>query len=309
MFDGIKNATALFGAVIKAAVRYPAFLLPLMLVWAIYAPMVIYLYFYFDWDSATAFQGLAVVFGFILAVSVLLSVSCFILLEQIRLIETGQRMRLLSPIGVGLKNVWRALPITFAWAIIWFLITVVEMLVRRKGSGTDKQATPENIARTLGGGGKFSISAAFFDALKKGVRMIAFLIFPAIAWESHQTPIRRGLTVAQSHKTEFATGFVLTELAAAIVFIPPAIVFAIADNTDVVISDEVWFSVIIYSGFAWSFSLLLEQLFTAELYLWDMKWREACVVAADKEQPLPKLNDVPRPSILDGKADLLPTQS
>jgi len=307
MFDGIKNATALFGAVIKVAVRYPVVLLPLILVWAIYAPMIVYLYFYFDWDSATLLLGLAVVLGFILALSVLLSASSFILLEQIRLIETGKRMRLLSPIGVALKNVWRALPVTLAWAIIWFLITVVEMFVRGKDSETDKQATPENIARTLGGDGRLSISAAFFDALRKGVRMVAFLIFPAIAWESHKTPIRRGLAVAQSHKTEFAAGFLLTELAAAIVFIPPAIVFAIADNTDTVIGDGVWFSVIIYSGFAWSFSLLLEQLFTAELYLWDLKWREACVIAADKDLPSPKLRDVPRPSILDDKADLLPT--
>lgn len=307
MFAGLKNGASLFGAVIRAVVRYPVLILPLVFVWAFYAPMVVYLYFYFDWDSVTAFQGLAVILGSIFAVSVLLSASCFMLLEQIRLIETGEQIRWLSPIGVAAKNVWRALPITLAWAIIWFFITIVEMIVRRKDSGTEQQATTENIARTLGGNGQFSISAAFFDALKKGVRMIAFLIFPAIAWENHKSPIRRGLAVARSHKTEFATGFVLTEMAAAIVFIPPAIVFAIADNTDVVISDDIWFSVIIYSGFAWSLSLLLEQLFTAELYLWDLKWREACSLAERAENTVPKLADVPRPSIMDDRADLLPT--
>lgn len=307
MFAGLKNGVLLFGAVIKAVARYPVLILPLLFVWACYAPMVVYLYFYFDWESATAIQGLGIVLGFISAVSVLLSASCFMLLEQIRLIESGEKIGWLSPIGVTAKNVWQALPITLAWAIIWFLITIIEMIIRRKDTGTDQQATPENIARALGGDGNFSISAAFFDALKKGVRMIAFLIFPAIAWENHQSPIRRGLSVARSHKTEFATGFVLTEVAATIVFIPPAIVFAIADNTDAVISDEVWFYVIIYSGFAWSFSLLLEQLFTAELYLWDLKWREACALAARTEKPAPKLADVPRPSIMDDKADLLPT--
>ena len=118
-------------------------------------------------------------------------------------------------------------------------------------------------------------------------------------------PIRRGLSVAQSHKAEFATGFVLTELAAMIVFLPPSIVFVIADNTDVTISDDMWFAVIIYCGFAWSFSLLMEQLFTAELYLWDMKWREARATARDHDQPAPKLSDIPRPSIMDDNADLL----
>ena len=306
MFSGIKNGMSLFGAVIRAAVRFPALILPLILVWSLYAPMVVYLYFYFDWEAVTALQGFAVMFGFIFAVSLLLSASCFILLEQIRRIETGQSIGLLSSVGAALRNVWRALSITLAWAIIWFLITVIEMIVRRKDSGGDQEATPENIARTLGGGGTFSISGAFFDALKKGVRMIAFLIFPAVAWENHKKPIRRGLAVARSHKTEFATGFVLTEMAAAIVFIPPAIVFMVADNTDVVISDDVWFAMIIYCGFAWSFSLLLEQLFTAELYLWDLKWREVCAAAEKQGQLPPKLNDVPRPSIMDDKADLLP---
>lgn len=305
MFAGIKNGGALFGAVLRAAIKHPVLIVPLLLVWCIYAPLVIYLYFYFDWDNASTFGALCAVFGSIFAISVLFSWSCFILLEQIRLIETGQKMKLLLPFVVATKNVLRALPITLAWAIIWFLITIVEMIVRPKDTGNHQEATPENTARTLGGDGALSISGAFFGALKKGVRMIAFLIFPAIAWEQDKKPIRRGLGVARSHKTEFASGFILTEIAAAVVFIPPAIVFAIADNTDVVISDDVWITVIVYCGFAWSFSLLLEQLFSAELYLWDMKWREACDIAKSSDQPLPKLIDVPRPSIMDARADLL----
>ncbi len=309
MFEGIKNGGALFGAVLEVATKHPVLIIPLLLVWSVYAPLVIYLYFYFDWGNASTFSAIGAGFGSIFAISVLLSWSCFILLEQIRLIETGQKAKLLLPVVVATKNVGRALPITLAWASMWFLITVAEMMIRPKDSGNDQQATPEGIARTLGGDGAFSISGAFFDALKKGVRMIAFLIFPAIAWEQEKRPIRRGLGVARSHKTEFASGFVLTEIAAAIVFIPPAIVFAIADNTDVVVSDDVWVTVIVYCGFAWSFSLLLEQIFTAELYLWDMKWREACAAAKKIGQPLPKLGDVPRPSILDDRAELLPSSS
>lgn len=305
MFTGVKNAGSLFGSIIRVPIRYPVMLLPLLIVWAVYAPLVVYLYFYFDWETASATQAFAIVFGFILALSILLSFSCFILLEQIRLIETGERLSLLRPIGVAIKNVWRALPITMAWALIWFAITVVEMIVRRKDTAADNEPTAENIARTLGGHGSFSLSGAFFDALKKGVRMIAFLIFPAVAWERHDKPVRRGLAVARAHKSEFASGFVLTELAAAIVFIPPAIVFAVADNSDVVISDDVWFAVIIYAGFAWSFSLLLEQFFTAELYLWDLNWRTACEEAKNNGEPAPVLGDVKRPSILDGTTDMI----
>ena len=307
MFDGIKNGGAVFGAAAKATIKYPLLLVPLVSVWAIYAPLTIYLQYYFDWDKAPGMIGFGVAFGTLFFISTLLSWSCFLLLEQIRRIETGENTAFLPPIIVASKNVLRALPITLAWAVLWFLITLVEMMFRKTDSSEDeKQATPENIARTLGGDGGFSISGAFFRALKKGVRMIAFLIFPAIAWEKEDKPIKRGLAVARAHKAEFATGFALTEVATMIIFIPPAIVFAIADNTDVVISDDVWMSVIIYCGFAWSLSMLLEQLFTAELYLWDIKWREACETAEANNQTLPKLADIPRPSILDDRPDMLP---
>lgn len=85
MFDSVKNASSLFSSVLKAAVTHPVLIVPLGLVWGIYAPLVVYLHFYFDWNSVSAFQGFGVIFGFIFAISVLISASCFMLLEQIRL--------------------------------------------------------------------------------------------------------------------------------------------------------------------------------------------------------------------------------
>ncbi len=305
MFAGIKNAGKLFGAILKVPLRYPAMLLPLLLVWLVYAPTVVYLQFYYDWENATTTEALLVIFAFGFGLSVLLSISCFILLEQIRLIESGQELSLTSPLPATFHNVWRALPVTFLWSVIWFILTVIELLVRRKNEQPDRNATPENIARTFAGTGSFSLSGAFFDALRKGVRMIAFLIFPAIAWEKHSKPIRRGLAVARTHKAEFATGFGLTEIAAAVVFLPPVLIIYIVDQTDATLPDSAWFAIIIYCGFAWSLSMLIEQLFTAELYLWDMKWRKACEKAKSEGTTLPTLGQVPRPSILDDVAEMI----
>ena len=58
-------------------------------------------------------------------------------------------------------------------------------------------------------------------------------------------------------------------------------------------------------AFAWSFTIYLEQMFTAELYLWSLKWEQAVHKAQQENKPLPELIDVPRPSILDEVPDLL----
>ncbi|PWE18892.1 hypothetical protein DDZ18_04695 [Marinicauda salina] len=282
-------------------------LAPLILVWCAYAPISVYLYFYFPWSDLDAYTAFAVLFGSIFLISYLISLASFILLEQIRTIENGQSPGLGRPLSVGVWNSFRALHVTLIWAFIWFLITVAEIILRSRDEtdpSEQSEPTAQNVAEFLAGAEQFSFSGMVFDGLRKGVRMIAFLIFPAIAWERYDKPIRRGLGVAMSHKGEFASGFLLTEAAAGVVFIPPFIVFMLADQTDVPFPDWTWFAVIIYCGFAWSFAILLEQLFTAELYLWDMKWRKACEAAVDRDAAVPELADVKRPSILDDVPDM-----
>lgn len=278
---------------------HPALLAPLLFVWLFYAPAILYLQFFLPWDSLSSVQTIAVVFGAIFVFSVALSMSCFWLLELIRRIESGESLNILATLPAAVGNVFRAFHVTLLWALIWFVLTLLASLFRRRGEKDDESFSAKNAAKTLSGYASASLSGAFFDALKKGVRMIAFLIYPAVAWESARAPIKRGLGVARTHATEFASGFILTELAAAIVFLPPALLFYVTDEAEIVLSDGVWYVVIVYCAFAWSISILLEQLFAAELYLWDMKWRKACAEAQDRGAVAPKLRDVPRPSILD----------
>jgi hypothetical protein len=306
MFEGIKNAGALFAVIARIPVRYPVMLAPLLLVWCIYAPVTVYLYFQFPWNETPLPAALALTFGVLFLFSYSISLAAFVLLEQIRIVENGQEPGLLWPLRAAFWNSVRALHITLIWAFLWFILTIAEAALRPKQEGLENEPSAENVARLLAGVNSNSSIGALFDALKKGVRMIAFLIYPAVAWERHAEPIRRGLAVGRAHRTEFAAGFVITGLAAGVVFIPPVIVFILADQTEVPFPDWIWFAVIIYSGLAWSFTMLLEQLFAAELYLWDMKWRRACDAAESAGEPAPPLSAVPRPSILDGKADLQP---
>jgi preprotein translocase subunit SecG len=308
MFAGIKNGTDLIKECVRAFGKYPRLMIPLLVCWAIYAPVVVHLKFFFPWDGYTTGQQLGVLFLVILLFSFLLSVSCLILLELIQQIETGKSPGILAATFSSISIIGKSLPVTIAWAAIWFVITVIEMLLRRRRNGDNEhiEFNAENVARTVAGFEEFSLSAAFFEALRKGVRMIAFLIYPAIAWENRgiSSSMKRGLAVATTHQTEFVAGFVLTELAAVIVFLPPAILFLLSGKFHVEFPEWVWFITIVYCGFAWSFSMFLEQMFTAELYLWHLLWERDCSIAKSNGNEMPKLQDVKRPSIMDNIPDL-----
>jgi hypothetical protein len=46
-------------------------------------------------------------------------------------------------------------------------------------------------------------------------------------------------------------------------------------------------------------------MFAAKLYLWNLKWEKELVKAQAENKPLPSLNDVPKPSLLNEVSDLL----
>lgn len=308
MFQGIKNGTGLIKESIKAFGKHPSLIIPLLVCWTIYAPAIVHLKFFFQWDNYSTGQQLLVVFLVILLFSFILSVSCLILLELIHQIETGESLNIFTATCTSIPNIVKSLPVTVVWAVIWFVITVIEMFLRRRRDEDeeDMEFNAENVAKTVAGFEEFSLSAAFFEALRKGVRMIAFLIYPAIAWEKNglSKSVKKGLAVAKTHKAEFVTGFVLTDLAAAVVFLPPAILFILSGKFHIEFPEWVWFTTIIYCGFAWSFSMFLEQMFTAELYLWHLLWEKDCEIAEINGGELPKLEDVKRPSIMDSIPDL-----
>jgi hypothetical protein len=170
-----------------------------------------------------------------------------------------------------------------------------------------KSFTAENAAQTLAGYGNFSLSSAFFGALKRGVRMIVFLILPAIARgnPSFTKAIKKGLGVFKVHLSEFVSGFVLTWLAAGIISLPAAILFYISDNFEVTFPTWVWVITIIYTGFAWSFYIYLEQMFAAGLYLWHLKWEKQIEEEKKLGKPLLNLRDIKRPSLVDEVPELL----
>jgi hypothetical protein len=310
MFNGIKNGWGLIKESIGVFGRHPKFLLPLLITWSIYAPIILYLQYGLNWDAYNTPQVYLIVFGVIFIFAFLLAFSCSVLLELIQHLERGEKMDVIKAFGHTVtQNTIKIFPIVIVWTVIWFILLIIQALLsEKKGEKDDTQSfTAENATRTLAGDGKFSFSAAFFNALEKGVRMVIFLILPAIAWENlgFTKAVKKGLSVFRANLTEFSTGFVLTSLVQVVLFIPPAILLYFTGELNIMLPDYIWYVTIVYIAFAWSFTIYLEQMFTAYLYMWHMKWEKEANKARRENKRIPSLREISRPSVLDEVNDLM----
>lgn len=231
--------------------------------------------------------------------------SCAVVLDMIRQIETGEPS-LSRAVGKAFgKDTFKILPLAAVWALIWLVLTLIEAIFSKRSRDDNEMLTAQDAAETIANYRDFSFSSAFIEALQKGVRMVVFLIMPAIVWDNLSFPdaTKKGLAVLRAHLRDFGAGYALTYAAAAVVFLPPAIIFKLGTGRHgnpppIHFPDSVWVATIIYIGLAWSFCIYLEQMFMAQLYLWHTKWEESVSQAKSTHQPLPDFGDVARPELL-----------
>jgi hypothetical protein len=305
VLGGVKTGVELVVDTIRVVVHYPKFLIPIGVVWGVIAVVTTWQRFFFVARGRGTLELLAIGFAIIFLFAILLVGSCSILLEMIEHVEReGQRPSLRRATRATLgTNLGGLLGVAFLWAVVWFLLTMLQALFEDDNRDTEYSA--ESAVRTLAGteGSLLSLS---IDALKKGIRMLVFLILPAIVWEDRgfRDGVSRGLDVFRENVVVFATGFSLTYLVAALVFLPVGITFGLADEGLIQLSAGQWYLVMAYLGIAWSFSVYLEQLFTADLFLWHVEWEQAVTAAEASGDPVPEIRDVPRPSLLDDVASL-----
>jgi hypothetical protein len=285
---------------------YPVLFVPMMTVWLVFAPAYLYLRFQFHWHQHGAWAQFGVCFLFITALSVLLLFSCDVVLHLIRQIEDGRPALRQAVRHAITKDARRLLPLALTWAIVWFALAVVEALLTREDNEddtADAALDAESAAEALAGDAAFSFSATFFGALQKGVRMVTFLVVPAIAWEGLEVveAARRGIDILRENKAEFARGYALTYVATFAAAIPAAFVLLLGSSRHgppvVALSEWVWASLIIYLGLLWSLSIYLEQLFMAQFYLWHLTWERAVREALDQGKAMPELIDTPCPEM------------
>ncbi len=296
---------------IKALFAHPILLLPIFVCWLFYAVIAVYFQYYFNWDILGPSQFFWTLFGIILSFCVLFSLSSLILLELIQQIETGKNKNFFAAVyEVFSKDFVKAFPIILVWAVIWFVLTILESMTRSKNDGSSSkrnEASYENVAKTLSGYQSFSLWNLSFDLINSGVRLVAFMIFPAIAWEDETSmnAVKKGFAVIKANIAEFVTGFALTEIAAAIIFLPPGIVYYFSDELKVNFPPYVWVITILYIAMGWTLYLYLQQMFAALLYMWNKRWLKQVKKAQAENLPIPSLRDVRPPNLLDNIPDLL----
>lgn len=305
VLGGVKSGVELVGDAIRVVSHYPKFLAPIGVVWVVIAYVTIWQQFFFVTRDRSFATLLFVAFGVIFLFAVLLVLSCSILLEMIEDVERhGREPSLWRATRATLRsNVGGLLGVAFVWSIVWFLLSLLQALF--EDDDRNQEYSPEAAARTLAGDGG-SLFSMSIDALKKGIRMLVFLILPAIVWEERGFPdgVDRGMEVFRDNIGAFATGFSLTYLVAIFVFLPPALIFELVDQGAIRLTGGQWYLVIAYVGIAWSFTIYLEQLFTADLFLWHVEWEQAVEAAEANGDPVPEIRDVPRPTLLDDVASL-----
>lgn len=116
---------------------------------------------------------------------------------------------------------------------------------------------------------------------------------------------KKGFLAIKNNIAEFVSGFTLTEFASSVIFLPPGVLLYISTKEHITFPDWVWVISIIYIAFGASLYLYLQQMFAATLYMWNMKWVQEVQKANDAELPIPKLQDVKKPNLLDNVPDLI----
>ena len=312
MFEGIKNGWGLISASFKAFRQYPILLLPIFIVWLIYAPLIIYFKWHFDWDMYYPKGQYMILFLIIYFLAFILSISCSVMLELIQQKESGKEFNLTKAVLITFSyNLVPIMFLSFVWSIIWFILVVLKVLSKDKDNKSDEE-NAENVARTLANASDSSWFSFSIDALLKGIRMVVFLIIPAFAWENKDigASFKRGFVILRQRKAEFIGGFTLSLAVEFIIFLPAGIMFMLS-NKGIEFPDWSWFICIFYIGLAWSYSIYLEQMFAAELYLWQMSYEKEVARWSEKKRgygefkgDYPKFSEVRRPSLIDNIPDL-----
>lgn len=281
--------------------KHPKGLFPFFLAWALNLWVGFIVYSNVDFDTKSDTEKVLIVFGLTIVFTALVSISSLILLELVEQHETRGRMSLLKAIYDALvKDLYRAIPVIIVWAIVKFLIMILKSALSSKSKNGSSRRSSYSSRR----------ADRFLDTLQTGARMAMFIVLPAIAWEpvSPMEAAKKGMDVYKNHLVHMLTGLYLSKILGFITFVPALIVFVLAVQLQL-FSTGLIIGLVIYIGLTWSFGMMVEQLYTAELYIWYKKFEDEKAKAEYEgtEQPQ-SMKDVKRPSIFDDLPDFSDNQ-
>ncbi|MBQ9150515.1 hypothetical protein IJX73_06250 [bacterium] len=289
--------------------KHPILIIPALTAFTINSAISIYYTEIFNWEDIPGNTASVLIFLIILSYCLVLSFCNFILLEQIRYIETKNKPKLHTTINRVVANTIITLPITIFWALLDLLLRIIKALQQ---NGSDEineidldEFSFEKLAKILNKPQDLNFITLGIDAIQSGLRMIIFFIQPAIAWESENTinALKKGMACIKANIGEFTIGLLASEFMFFTLTLPIGIIFAISEANITHFSETIWLIVTIYTLFASSLYIFIQQTFAASLYLWNLNWLKAAQRAYKNNQQIPKLKDIKKPSLLDGIND------
>ena len=305
MFAGIQTGFKVMGQSVKFFFKHPKAIFPIFLSWAIYVGVGTYIFDTVDFSEFKTVEILIVAYLFTFFFTFLVSVSSLVLLELLEQNETKGKMSILVAMKDAFtRDLIRTLPIIIGWSIIKFLLLMVEVLIRAAEAKNRKRNS--GFSRSISSRRNRRASSAI-ETLKTGVRMGVMLMLSAIAWEelSPKAAVDRGMYVYKKYFASMATGVALSRVLKFVIFVPIVILFVFYGQ-GLQVSEYAWYGVLLYTGLAWSYGILVEQLFTAELYLWHKLYREQVTLAEKNGTKVPaSINDIKRPSFIDDIPDMV----
>lgn len=216
---------------------------------------------------------------------------------------TGKKMNLKNAVLETFKrNIWNILILNLVWTILFMILCFIEgVLAKSNESGKEDDISLKGIATTL-----TTTDTSFSTQLiLRLARMAAFLVMPAICWENlgFISAVKRGYKILRSNLAVFSSGYVFISIMTLFVMLPVSAFYGINSwmvkhLPEVSIPPTIWIFVIIYTGLAWCFIIYFEQIFTALIYLWHIKWEKEVKIAKKEGTPIPKLADVEMPIML-----------
>ena len=282
MITHFKNALLILHHCGRVLYKRPALLMPLLLCWAIYAPLVIFLAFFADVSHVPPAIALAGIICVPIIMQFLLALAQGVMMRMIEDFENARRISLFSSLKETLSSNSPQLMIIGLYAgILHFVVIVFEAVLSPASAGLPdkfRSFSLENVVRVLFSfsGGGTPISALKFVFLKKAIRITMFMSIPALIWDKKKSfhAFERGLYVMDRNLVELLTGFLVMVFIGALMHMPAGYMLAAHDMEQIVLTQADWISLIIYSAFTWSLIIYLEQMFCIILFKWQQN-REA----------------------------------
>jgi len=298
--EKLKTSWSILTETIKSIKKYPILLVPIFITWLIFASLVVYLTYYFQFPNNDIAQW-AIIIWLFWFISFILTYTSAIMVSLVRQIETNWKYSFKKAFKEANSKIISLAGLSFIWAILWLLLTIIEAIVKRDNNNSNShEVSYENIAKTLWWeGSTFSWFTLGLDVLKDILRLAVFLSVPAILWENKKTfeAIKSGAKIIWKHPTEFLGIYGGMTLIVIFMVLPIAVIFWMS-QAGYHFSDWIWIAVIIYEGIVWTFSIYMEQMSSTLLYLWDLKWRKINSKIENEEEKIP-FNKIEKPSLLD----------